>query len=432
MTLLATSARRRSGATLYALPGTLNNNYMYNIEAFTQDNVTTADDGTVYAVWWNNLRKPIVGKIVDGEWVTFDLSTVTSNPLAWPVLNDAHANLSMAVAGGKVFVSGNMHNDGLRMVSGSVDFTGWSGVSISGTTDVTYPRFVRFSDGQLSFFWRNGGSGNGDLLFSTWNGVTWTAATTVVNGAALVPDVSPYAQRIVADRNDTLHLFWIVRETSNAATNRDVHYARSTDRGATWTRLDGTPLTLPIPAEGPTLVHDTGPTFSGIYNQNGADVDASGNPHTAFHYNDASGNAQIIHFWHNGISWQYEQVTSTTTPIPYSSSGVSFLVSRPSLVCTAAGQTLILWRYAEDGHVLRVIDVTTPGNPVHSVLADHGWGPTGHFTFDSVGARDHGRLRMLLTETTDQTTGFESMPGWMIDVPLGQVAETTFPAAAFL
>lgn len=68
---------------------------------------------------------------------------------------------------------------------------------------------------------------------STDNGVTWTVPAKPVDVA-----IGDYNQRhpsLAIDSNDVLHLVWYGLDKQNAKTNnRQIKYARSTDRGATW------------------------------------------------------------------------------------------------------------------------------------------------------------------------------------------------------
>jgi hypothetical protein len=144
------------------LPGTLDNTYNNNAGAFIRDNVVTVGDNQ-YAVWVDNARKPIIGKRVRtagtwGAWSTFDLSTISGNPLGSPVDPDGHNTFSIGVDGeGRIHVSGDHHDDPLKIVRSNAahNITAWSVPDVSGIpsanrNSITYPQFLKSPlDGSL-------------------------------------------------------------------------------------------------------------------------------------------------------------------------------------------------------------------------------------------------------------------------------------------
>jgi len=91
---------------------------------------------------------------------------------------------------------------------------------------VTYPEFYRMPNGDLLFLYREGGSGNGNMVMNYYDLKTqkWTR---------LHDDLidrqgkrNAYWQCAVGDNGD-IHLSWVWHETSNVATNHDICYAKS-------------------------------------------------------------------------------------------------------------------------------------------------------------------------------------------------------------
>jgi len=50
------------------------------------------------------------------------------------------------------------------------------------------------------------------------------------------------------DTQGAIHISWVWRETGDVATNHDIGYAKSTDRGRTWQKTNGDIYELPITA----------------------------------------------------------------------------------------------------------------------------------------------------------------------------------------
>ena len=99
--------------------------------------------------------------------------------------------------------------------------------------------------GDLLFLYRDGGSGDGDILLNRYD----------VAEARWVPVQHPlirgegarnaYVNRLVIDSDGGWHISWTWRETPDVATNHDVLYAYSPDQGRSWQRSTGEPYDLP-------------------------------------------------------------------------------------------------------------------------------------------------------------------------------------------
>ena len=89
---------------------------------------------------------------------------------------------------------------------------------------VTYPEFYRLSDGNLLFFYRDGSSGNGNLLINYYDCETqrWSKRQqNLIDGEG---ERNAYWQMAI-DAEDRIHLSWVWRETPDVATNHDMCYA---------------------------------------------------------------------------------------------------------------------------------------------------------------------------------------------------------------
>lgn len=399
--LLSNSFDKRA-ISLSRLPVNGSGIISYNGSAHIQDNVTT-HNGRQYAVWWGGDLKPYIGvkTLPDGAWSTFDLSTVAGNPLASPVVLDAHNALTVAVdSTGFVHVWGNQHNSPLRYVRSNAaeSITSWSAATMIGTneTSMTYPAPVTASDGTLYFWYREGLSGSGDNYLNRYDTTTktWSRVGKIFDGA--LSSENAYLNHVAPGPDNSFHLFFTWRGTGYASSNNDFCYAKVFTDG-TARRSDGSAQTVPITHANCETIIDTAATGSGIINQQGADVDAQGRPHATTWLYDSAGNTQIQHVWHDGAQWHNDQVTDLTVPIDLNVSVFQPSLSRSQVVCPAQGGTYVIYRcaYNGKGNVLRMIDVTPERPrlefPICNIdLAD--WEPT----IDTTALKRRNELSMLL------------------------------------
>lgn len=129
--------------------------------------------------------------------------------------NDAHNSISIAVDGkGFLHLSWGNHNTKLNyarsIAPGSLEFG--SKASMIGRTEdrVTYPEFYSMPNGDMLFFYRDGASGNGNLVLNRYDikAATWSRIQdNLVDGEQ---QRNAYPQ-ITVDRKGTIHLSWVWR-----------------------------------------------------------------------------------------------------------------------------------------------------------------------------------------------------------------------------
>ncbi len=123
---------------------------------------------------------------------------------------------------------------------------------------VTYPDFVKSGEGDLLLYFRDGGSGNGEMQKVLYNSKThqWEKAITRISTnkgtfRGQQSNRGPYlAQGIKVGPDGSLQLSWLFRESicqsgpdkwgDGIDCNRGIYYAQSHDGGKTWLRTDGT------------------------------------------------------------------------------------------------------------------------------------------------------------------------------------------------
>lgn len=217
---------------------------------------------------------------------------------------------------------------------------------------VTYPEFYRMSNGDLLFFYRDGASGNGNLVLNRYDVKRrcWERLhDNLIDGEG---ERNAYWQVAVA-RNGHVHLSWVWRETGDVVTNHDIAYAVSPDGGSTWNRTNGQEYVLPInqaTAEYAVRI----PQDSELANQTSMAVDWYGHPYIAnFWRASPSAVPQYRLVWHNGISWKTSQVGQRTLDFHRRGGGTKRPpVSRPLLLLDSTPEqtrAYVLFRDQERG-----------------------------------------------------------------------------------
>ena len=253
-----------------------------------------------------------------GAWTTHT-TQYTGN------MADAHNCISLAVDGdGFLHVSWDHHGNPLRycrsVEPGSLELTGK--LSMVGTKEgrVTYPEFYALPNGDLLFFYRDGSSGNGDLVLNRYVVAhrQWQRAQDNLLGGE--GERNAYWQ-VAVDRHAAIHLSWVWRETGDVVTNHDIAYARSADGGITWTNTLGEPYTLPI-VEATAEYAVRIPQNSELANQTSMAVDYHGHPYIANFWRDNPATVpQYRVVYHDGTEWKTTQVGKRTLDFHRSGGG---------------------------------------------------------------------------------------------------------------
>lgn len=429
---------RTPGVTTTPLPTTLCNTSEVNSVSFIQDNLWTEKE-TQYMVLNNASNKPVIYKrlVPNGPWSAgVDLSTVSSNPLATPTAADPHNTYAVGVSGdGHIHVCGNLHDSALQYIRTATagDLSTFAAKSMVGTLEasMTYPVFVKAKDGTLLFFYRDGSSGQGDLILNKYSNATgnWTRVAKVIDGQTATE--SPYWQRIVVSPVDgAIHLFYCWRLSPTADTNNDICHMVSPDNGVTWKNMAGVTQTLPVTHASSPLVIDTAASGSGLLNSSGADVDSRGFPHAAYLMFDASGKMQIFHIWWDGKAWHTDQVTGFNYREDLTVSVVDADLARPAVACDRDGSTFIIYRSnANERGQIKIVDVSLGGKGFDAVLWDT---DTYYFepTFDTRALQDRNELYMIIApsapfDTTNNPdnskTNFAAAVGYMVSISMKDV-----------
>ncbi|HCM3125583.1 TPA: BNR-4 repeat-containing protein [Klebsiella aerogenes] len=368
------------GATLEKLPIKFDNRYNYNEQMFIQDNVVIAGNYT-FVVGTRNNRHPIIMRKdnLSGAWTYFDLHYVTGNPLASPTAEDSHNGYSLGVTkDGYILVSGNMHANSCRAVISNApyDITAWTAISYTASPQVSYPRFVKYPDGISQAFWREGVSAAGQYFSALFDDTTRTFGESFQIVATDL-NANAYEQRLGIGRDGSLHMCFGLRvDASTADANRGLYYAKSMDKGLTWTNAAGT-INYPAPLTETNSEQIANiALYSGYVNQNGGACDYDSHYHTCLWQTDENNHTQIAHIWFDGTEWHEELVSKFDFKVDTSDSLLKGSMNRPALGCTRYGKTWIFYRTTEMGRdgEIRAIDVSEAGKPVEHIVTGFNMG----------------------------------------------------------
>lgn len=275
---------------------------------------------------------------------------------------DAHKSISIMVDGdGYLHVSWDHHGNPLNYCKsikpGSLILTDKIPMTGKKETRVTYPEFYRLSNGNLIFLYRDGGSGNGNLMLNGYDTKTkkWSRIQDGwINGEG---QRNAYWQTAI-DKLGTIHISWVWRESGNVATNHDMGYARSRDGGVTWEQSNGEKYELPITAATAEYALKI-PQNSELINTTAMVADSEGRPYIVSYWRAPDADVPQYHLiYTEGNSWKSQQVSNRTTPFSLSGKGTKRIpISRPQVLLQQKGQkkqVLIIYRDEERGNKISV------------------------------------------------------------------------------
>jgi rhamnogalacturonyl hydrolase YesR len=230
---------------------------------------------------------------------------------------DAHRTVSIAVDGaGFLHVSWDHHNNALNyarsVAPGSLELGPKQSMTGQRESRVTYPSFLRLPDGDLLFFYRDGGSGRGNLVLNRYH--TAEATWRQIHASLIDGEGARSAYPAVTlDPRGGLHLAWVWRDTPDVATNHDIAYARSKDGGVTWTSVRGDALVVPITRATADYAIRIGHGRA-LMNPPSIAADNNGRPYIANYWRPEGSDVPQYHLLHyDGDAWHVQQITRRTT-----------------------------------------------------------------------------------------------------------------------
>ena len=197
---------------------------------------------------------------------------------------------------------------------------------------VTYPEFYKKINGDLIFLYRDGSSGNGNLVMNQYNlkSKTWERVqNNLIDGEG---ERNAYWQMCI-DKTGTIHLSWVWRETGDVATNHDMCYARSKDNGKSWETSIGSSYKMPINTQSAEYVMRI-PQKSNLINQTSMTADDEGNPYIATYFKgDTDEGTQFKVIYINQERWEVSTVSYRSSNFILGGHGTrSIPISRPQIL----------------------------------------------------------------------------------------------------
>jgi hypothetical protein len=330
-----------------------------NAVVFRKNSVVTSD-GFQYVAFYDAQRRVMLAKRKTGatQW------EVRQTPYTGNA-QDAHNAISIMVDGaGVLHVAWDHHNNRLHyargIAPGSLELGSETSMIGRGEDSVTYPEFHRLANGDLLFLYRDGASGNGNLVMNRFDVATgkWLRLhDNLIDGEGRR---NAYWQAFV-DHRGTIHLSWVWRESPDVASNHDLCYARSTDGGATWETSAGKKTALPINA---TTAEYAAHVAQGheLINQTSMSTDANGDPYIATYWRSDPSNVpqyRVVFKAENG--WKTASLDFRKTPFSLSGQGTKRIpISRPQIVVdhrTLPAHGWLVFRDEERGSKVSVASI---------------------------------------------------------------------------
>jgi BNR repeat-containing family member len=331
-----------------------------------------------YAAYYDAERRMTVAarRLAEDTWSY----QVLPSSVGW----DSHNAIAMAVDGaGHVHVSGNMHNVPLIYFRTREP---WDASTLEQVESMvgrnedsaTYPEFFRGPEGTLVFAYRDGGSGNGNHIFNSYDSEAQSWArlldTPLTDGEG---QRNAYPVGPVQGPDHLWHLVWVWRDSPDASTNHDISYAKTADL-VQWQTGTGDPLALPIRLSTGDIV-DPVPTGAGMINNNTkVGFDADDRPIVGYHKYDAEGNTQLFNARLEDGEWIVHQTSDWDYRWEFGGNGtLVFPIELGGVEAHPDGTLTQTWYHAEyggwgafrlDPETLRAVEEIDPPLPYPAEL----------------------------------------------------------------
>ena len=319
-----------------------------NAVVFRRNSLVTFN-GSQYIAFYNTAGNVILGKrkLDSDEWVV-NHTQYTGNVV------DAHNVISIMIdCDGYLHMSWDHHGHPLRYAKGiapeSIELGEKESMTGSMEDKVTYPEFYRMSNGDLVFFYRDGSSGNGNLVMNRYRTAQkkWER---VHNNLLDGENVRNAYWQIWVSSNDEIHMSWVWRESGIAETNSNIGYAKSIDGGINWLKSTGEQCAIPIRAAEQETAWEI-PIKSNLINTTSMTVDSDGNPYIATYYKPEDDNCTNCYlFYLKDDIWKRSKITNRTLDFYLGGGGTLRIpLSRPQIVCKENSGKLTLYHiYREE------------------------------------------------------------------------------------
>jgi hypothetical protein len=227
----------------------------------------------------------------------------------------------------------------------------------TGENQVSYPEFYSLPAGDLLFLYRDGASGNGNLVLNRYSIATQKWANIqnkLIDGEG---KRNAYWQMAIDDAG-TIHLSWVWRESPDVASNHDMCYARSKDGGLSWEKSTGEKYQLPITVATAEYASKI-PQNSELINQTSMFADDKGNPYIATYWRQAGQTIPQYHLIYKSQGkWQSVDLGFRKTAFSLGGTGTKNIpISRPQIIAWKKGTHMaaaLIFRDKERGDKVSV------------------------------------------------------------------------------
>ncbi|MGD8782517.1 MAG: BNR repeat-containing protein [Ignavibacteria bacterium] len=317
-------------------------------------------------------------------------------------VEDAHNSISIMIDGdGYLHMAWNHHGDSLNYCKSispdGLELTCKMIMTGYKEENVTYPEFYRLPGGDLIFAYRDGSSGNGNMIMNYYDtkNKTWsTLHDNLIDGEG---QRNAYWQMTVG-ADGTLHLSWVWRESWDVATNHDLCYAKSLNNGKTWRKSNGEIYQLPInvkTAEYAAVI----PQGSELINQTSICGDSDGHPYIANYWTPEGSKIPQYHLVYNdGNEWKTQQISKRETAFSLSGGGTKRIpISRPQIAVDDENTFYLIYRDIERNNLASVAVCKNLDDGIWTV-ADYTQHTLGQWepTFDTELWRSQNKLHILI------------------------------------
>ncbi|WP_159518146.1 BNR repeat-containing protein [Sunxiuqinia indica] len=378
-TLLASCAQKSQPAiTPKTQLSTIGNGWAensINATVFRKNSVVSSDNYQFVAYYDSSAHVVLARRKHGSNNWTMKQTRYTGN------IRDAHNVISIMVDGdGYLHMSWDHHNNPLHycrsLQAEGLELGEMMPMVGEDEQVVSYPEFYAMADGGLLFAYRDGGSGNGNLVLNRYDQHTQTWSrlqTNLIDGEG---QRNAYWQMHV-DQHGTIHASWVWRETPDVHSNNDMCYACSKDGGQNWEKSTGEKYELPIRKATAEVVKKI-PQGSNLINQTSMTADEDSNPYIATYYKEAGDSCTQFHviYLHEG---QWKSSTATSRTLDFELGGVgsrSIPISRPQLVILKNGnskQLALVYRdeEVENNIVLATSSLSNKLNWTSQLISPH-------------------------------------------------------------
>ncbi|WP_295767492.1 BNR repeat-containing protein [uncultured Mucilaginibacter sp.] len=401
LTAACSFAQQRAVMSTIASNGWANNSV--NTVIFRKNALVTFNN-TQYAAFYDSAKYVVIAKHTIGENNWQVQKTQYQGDAA-----DAHRSISIMIDGaGFLHVAWGQHNNQLNYAKstapGALQLGSKQNMVGLKEGRVSYPEFYRLDNGNLLFYYRDGGSGNGSLVINCYdyNSGKWKRLQeNLIDGEG---KRSAYWQ-VATDVKGNIHLSWVWRETPDVASNHDMAYACSKDGGKTWLKSTGQAYALPITASNAEYACKISEK-SELINQTSMFADANGTPYIATYWR-AEGETvpQYQLVFKDKHGWHTRNLKFRTTPFSLSGTGTKRIpVSRPQIIAWKNGKSMaagLIFRDEERGNKVSIA--------INNNLAANKW-QVSNLTEQQVGSweptydtelwKNKGILSLFIQQTT--------------------------------